>query len=170
MFTLQRLVEFNVISQWVTTDRRQPLRSFYYTGGWLKDFNNLPERYVTPKKLSQPIPVREKLAALINAFVSGEPRARLARPFGEGSEPIWRRMRHPNASVVEFKTWDTRTFGFFNAPNVYVATSVVLTDTIKASAGEDQYLIHARIAQTLINRLVSSEVEGTRHVDELVTG
>jgi hypothetical protein len=123
-------------------------------------------------KLTASAPIRERLAELLDAYVSGEAKSRLVLPYGQGSDPIWKRMRAPNATVVEFRTWDTRTFGFFCGPDIYVGVRMALTDELKKLQRDNQsdpYLPYAASVQTLISRIVPSEVEGDRDVEQLVT-
>jgi hypothetical protein len=131
----------------------------------MNEFNTLPNDY-SGRSLVRPIPVRAKLAALVDRYVDGTPRSRLARPYGEGSEPIWRRMRPPRQAVVQFRTWDTRTFGFFSVPNVFVACTVVLADVVKA---QNLYERYADDTHAFMKRVSANAIDGETDVDRLVT-
>jgi hypothetical protein len=165
MFTIQRLYEAEILTSWKLSGAGLPIRNFYYTGPWLKEFNALPNGYA-PKGGGSLIPVRARLAALIDRYVDGTPTARLLRPFGEGSHPIWQRMRDDQSAVVEFRTWDTRTFGFFKCPDVFVASCVGLTDRVKA---DQEYTARGNSVLRFMSRVLPSEIDGVTDVRFLVT-
>jgi hypothetical protein len=165
MFTIETLASAGLLARWESGGLAQPIRMFYFTQSWLTQFNGLPDDY-NPKSLVRSTTVRTNLAALVDRYVDGSPRARLARPYSFGSEPIWQRMRPPRKAVVEFKTWDTRTFGFFAQPNVYVACAVGLADPIKR---HDLYGDYGDTALKFMTRVHRLEINEVADVAELVS-
>lgn len=164
MFTIGQLCDLNLLTGWIVEGDGLPVRSFIYTDRWLREFNELPTKH--RRRDGRCVNVQANLAALIDRFVDGTKKSRLVRPFSEGSDPVWRRMRKGYVSVIEFRTWDTRTFGFFSCPNVYVATSVGLADQIKAN---NLYEERGNLALTFMARVNPAEINGVTDVEHLVT-
>lgn len=165
MFTIETLVASGLLASWDPAGSTQPVRLFYFTRTWRNQFDGLPDSFNPPSLIRSPT-IRTKLAALVDRYVDGTPRSRLARPYSFGSEPIWQRMRPPRAAVVEFKTWDTRTFGFFARPNVFIACGVGLADVIKR---QQLYGVHGDRALLFMARIRSTEIDGVTDVTSLVT-
>ena len=166
MFTLSRLVELTGIKQWALSDHSPPNRILWVTPAWAKEFNALPSSPPRTGSLKRRPGPQDALAALASAFVRGDPKSHLIRPRGEGSEPIFRRMRRPRACVVEFRTWDTRTFGFFAKRDTFVACSVGLADEIKK---QDLYAAHGQRVVSILARLLPTEYDCKSDVEDLYT-
>lgn len=166
MLTIHELQTAGMLTPWQTEGHRLPMRAFLFTANWFEEFSRLPSGVGEKGKLAGWSSPGDRLAALIERFVRGEPTVKLIRPQGEGMHPVFKRMRPPHRAVVELRTRQTRTFGFFSRRDVFVATSVGLADEIKANR---LYIAHAKMAQRLIARLAASEFEGERDVSELVT-
>lgn len=166
MFTLPRLIEAIGIVQWALPNQSPPHRILWITPRWTEDFNLLPSSAPRAGKLSRRLGPRDALAALANAFVRGDPKAHLVRPRGEGSDPIFRRMRSPYACAVEFRTWDTRTFGFFARRDTFVACYVALADEIKQ---QSLYETHGDRVCRILSRLVATEYDCKSDVEDLYT-
>lgn len=75
-------------------------------------------------------------------------------------------MRPPSACVVELRTWDTRTFGFFAKRDIFVACAVGLADEIKT---QDLYAAHAQMVTRLLARLLPTEDDSNSDVEDLHT-
>lgn len=108
---------------------------------------------------------------MVERFVCGDPKATLVRPQGDGMDPVFKRLRPPNSTVVEMRTERTRTFGFLARVNTYFAVSIAETATLKrrASSNSDPYEEHAAKVQALIRRLSAADVDRTTDVEKLVT-
>ena len=166
MFTLSRLIELTGIEQWVLPDQSPPSRILWITPRWTKEFNSLPSSPPRTGNLKRRPGSRDALGALASAFVRGNPKSHLIRPRGEGSDPIFRRMRPPRVCVVEFRTWDTRTFGFFTKRDTFVACTVGLADEIKE---RNLYAAHGHVVTRLLARLLPTEYDCNSDVEDLYT-
>ncbi len=166
MFTLPTSIALTGIEQWARPDHSSPRRILWITPRWAKEFNAPPPSPArTGRPTRRPGP-RNALAALATAFVRGDPKSHLVRPHGEGSHPIFRRMRTPHTCVVEFRTWETRTFGFFANRNSFVACGVGLADEIK---DRHLYIPHAQQVARLLARLLPTEFDCKADVEDLCT-
>jgi hypothetical protein len=116
--------------------------------------------------LSSSIPIHSRLAASIDRYVDGSAKSQLVRPFGEGSDPVWCRMRPPLSRVVGFRNWDTRTFGFFGCPDVFVGATVVLATEVKATKSYPQ---QGEAVANFLARVSPTEIDGGTDVERLVT-
>lgn len=166
MFTLPRLIAATGIAQWALSDHSPPRRILWITPRWTKEFNALPSSTPRSGRLARRPGPRDALGALADAFVSGAPKSQLIRPHGEGSAPIFRRMRPPRACVVEFRTWDTRTFGFFAGRDTFFACGVGLTDEIKR---QGLYAAHGDRVAGILGRLLPTEYDCKSDVEHLCT-
>lgn len=166
MFTLPRLIAATGIAQWALSDHSPPRRILWITPRWVKEFNALPSSAPRTGRLTRRPGLRDALGALASAFVSGVPKSHLIRPNGEGSAPIFRRMRPPCACAVEFRTWDTRTFEFFARRDTFVACGVGLTDEIKR---QDLYAAHWDRVAGVLARLLPTECDCSSDVEDLYT-
>ncbi|MGC8476611.1 MAG: hypothetical protein ACP5NP_09685 [Acetobacteraceae bacterium] len=160
------MVELAGIEQWPLSDHSPPSRILWVTPRWTKEFNALPASPPRTGSLTRRPGPRDALGALASAFVRGEPKFRLVRPRGEGSEPIFRRMRPPRSCVVEFRTWDTRTFGFFAKRDIFVACTVGLADELKK---QSLYGAYGERVVGLLARLLPTEYDCKTDVEDLYT-
>ena len=78
----------------------------------------LRARKLAPAASASP---RGRVLGLVERFVVGDPKGQLILPIGDGSEPLFKRMRHPNECVVEMRTVATRSFGFFTGLDTFAA-------------------------------------------------
>ena len=92
-------------------------------------FNLLPGMMTGVPPQRRRVPMRAQLAGLADAFVGGRGRAWLAF---EGMEPPFTRMRPVRWRVWELRTSDTRSFGWFVAPDIFVAVCGYPTAALKA--------------------------------------
>lgn len=164
-------------------------RLFYFTSAWAADRLKLPAP--APRRQVQwwdedeeaannrPIEVdidpnlgrtpREQLDGFIETFVIGWPRAKLIRKQGFGSEPPFRRMWPPRSSVVEMRTVQTRTFGFFSCKGVYVGMRVDLTENTHAN-NDRLYNEYGDYVMQRLRHIVSSDVDVVSDVEDLIGG
>lgn len=167
MFTIAKLCIDQVLTAWELPGTNQPLRNFFYTVQWEAQLNALPgrgQRGTLVPGMSE----KGRVIGTIDMFVRGEPVSRLIRPRGYAMEPPFRRMRPPRGEVVEMRTEQTRTFGFFVCANVFVADAIVLTNQLKAD--KLLYKKHAdRVRQILMASLLPTEIDGVTNVQALVT-
>ncbi len=166
MFTLPRLIAAAWIVQWALADHAPPHRILWITPRWIKEFNALPSSAPRTGRLARRPGPRDALGALANAFVRGAPRSHLIRPHREGSAPVFRRMWPPRVCVVEFRTWDTRTFGFFAKRDTFVACGVGPTEDIKR---RDLYAAHGDRVVGILARLSATEYDCESDVEDLCT-
>ncbi|MCX7381137.1 MAG: hypothetical protein NT133_06910 [Alphaproteobacteria bacterium] len=68
----------------------------------------------------------------MDRYVDGEPLAKLIRPRGFAKCPPFQRMRSPHDQVVELRTEQTRTFGFFARDRSYVAHRIFPVEALKS--------------------------------------
>lgn len=167
MLTLATLIEGGHVSSWDPPGPALTMRLFYTTRFFDRDFNSLPEGngYGFGSR-KRPLH-RAALEAVINRFTLGDRPAQLIRPRGQGMDPLFKRMRRPHRLVVEMRTHDTRTFGFFHAPNCFVAHVTVLADDVKGEA--HGYARHAKAVEALMAYLRPDQIDGTDDVTILVT-
>lgn len=143
------------------------MRILWITPGWTEGFNILPSSMPRRNNLTRRPGPRDALGALANAVVRGDPKPHLVRPHSEGSAPIFRRMRSPRTCVVEFCTWDTRTFGFFAKRDTFVACYVRLADEIKKQRLYEAY--GDRVCRLLESKLLPTEYDCESDVEDLYT-
>jgi hypothetical protein len=132
---------------------------------WLREHSSLDVDAPPQKGLARQPSQRARVDAFIEDFLSGEPIAQLIRPNGEGMEPPFTRMKFGHERVVEMRTPQTRTFGFFHKPNYFVAATICLTNDLKRKKNEPdkalqcaRYSARAQRVERLIDRLYSTEV------------
>ena len=166
MFTLDTLKSALGMTTWTLDGNNLPERTLYLTPAWVIGFNNLPGPR-NSQQLTRDLSIRGRVSGLATRFVAGDTWNQMLVSKGDGSEPIFRRMRKPNECVVEMRTVQTRTFGFFARTHLFVACSIVLTDLLKAE-GNAGYLRHAADVQKLISRLSPSEYDCTTDVRSLI--
>jgi hypothetical protein len=165
VLTLTILRHAGVLVPWSLPGNAIGERTFLHTPLWTKQFNRLPGGISGPGLRYRP-GFRESLATLISQFVGGTKKSHLIRPFGEGSEPIFKRMRGPNECVAEFRTWNTRTFGFFSGTNTFVAIAVGETTVIKEQKLYEEYALEV---QRYLGKISTLDYDCKRAVDELFT-
>ena len=163
-------------------------RLFYYTGAWAEDQLKLPapaprrqiewwdedgeapNREPSVKVDIDPThgnTAQEQLDGFVETFVIGWPRSKLVRRQGFGSEPPFLRMRPPRLPVVEMRTVQTRTFGFFARRGVYVGMRVDLTQNTHAN---DDYLYeeYGNYVMQRLRHIASSDVDIASDVEHLI--
>lgn len=172
--TLLGLLKGGLVSAWKPSGYRLEKRGFYYSPLWMKVRNGLrgrglqnrdePEADVDlgAKDLS-PLGL---LDGLVETFVAGFPRNHLVRPQGYAMDPPFRRMWAPHAAVVEMRTRDTRTFGFFVRKDLFVAMRLDLADSVHDHP--ELYEEHAKMVERLLARMSSSDVDVSSSVDDLI--
>lgn len=165
VFTLPKLQEATLLGRWELSDGRLNVREFYFAPPWVRAFNALRQPQPV-QTLSRRVAAADQVAGFLDNFVSGAPAATLEKPVGFASRPMFQRMRDPDAAVVEMRTWDSRTFGFFSRPNIFVGVSLEETGKVKE---EGLYLHHADIVQRLMSRVSPDWLDRTTDVTLLVT-
>jgi hypothetical protein len=109
---------------------------------------------------------RTWLDALVETFVAGRSRNRLIRKEGYGMDPPFKRMDGGISPVVEMRTVDTRTFGFFVQCRVFVGHRLALkSDLLKNPALYEQY---KQDVLKLYGRMESTERDGHSLVEDLI--
>lgn len=109
---------------------------------------------------------RGLLDGLVETFVAGLPRSHLVRPQGYGMDPPFQRMRAPHGAVVEMRTRDTRTFGFFVRKDVFIAMRLEYAD--ETHANPNLYEKHAELVERLLRRMSCSDVDDATPVEALL--
>lgn len=165
VFTLPKLREVGVVARWELNDGRLNVREFYYTPPWVTAFNALREPELR-RGLSRRVAAADQVAGFLDNFVGGAPAATLEKPQGYASKPMFRRMRRPHSAVVEMRTWDSRTFGFFSRPNVFVGVTLEETRRVKE---QHLYRDNAEIVQRLMARVLPDWLDEATDVTHLVT-
>jgi hypothetical protein len=162
------------------------MRLFYYTEAWAADRLKLPGppdrrpvRWWDDGTTAEDQPsdsvsidsavgssIRSRMDGLIETFVIGWTRDRLIRKQGFGMEPPFQRMRPPRSVVVEMKTAETRTFGFFVRVGVFVAHRVDLSDNTHANC--NLYETYGDDVRKIVARMASSDKDETSDVELLI--
>jgi hypothetical protein len=162
------------------------MRLFYYTEAWAADRLKLPgppdrrpvrwwdDGAAAEDEPSDPVgidpvvgsSIRSRMDGLIETFVIGWTRDRLIRKQGFGMEPPFQRMRPPRSAVVEMRTADTRTFGFFVRAGVFVAHRADLADHTHADA--ELYKTYGDDVGKILARMASSDKNETSDVELLI--
>jgi hypothetical protein len=121
--------------------------------------------------LVAPASPRGRVLGLVERFVVGDPKAQLVLPVGDGSEPLFKRMRRPNECIVEMRTVATRSFGFFTGPNTFAALFLeevkILKEKPAPGQAPDPYKVWAQKVQKVRQHI--SDVDCTTDVEQLVT-
>ncbi len=163
MFTLENMVAAGWLHARDSATGAQRKREFFFGKNWQNGLDELPGP-VRNGLTGRPSP-KAIVETLVQDFIIGRPRAWLIRPKGHGMEPPFSRMRHPNEAVVEMRTKDTRTFGFFHGPNSFVALTLVHVDFLKKRPNEltkkeqnERYANCAASVLALTKHLQKSEV------------
>jgi hypothetical protein len=109
-------------------------RTFYYTAEWSQFVMGLPG--TLPRNLLQrrSVPKRAQILGLAADFCADKTLNGLERM---GMRPPFERMDPEHAFVWEMKTGDTRTFGWFAVPNVFVAVGGIETNALKVNGKPD---------------------------------
>lgn len=165
VFTLPKLCEAKVLGRWELDDERLNVREFYYTPLWVTAFNALPDPE-PGASLSRRVAAGDQVSGFLDNFVSGKPVATLERPIGFASKPMFRRMSKPDVAVVEMRTWDSRTFGFFARRNIFVGVTLLETGFAKRN---NLYRANAMIVHRLMARILPEWLDQTTDVSHLVT-
>jgi hypothetical protein len=163
-------------------------RLFYFTDAWATDrfklaapvprrqvqwwdegeeaanFDRLAEVDIDPTHGRTP---REQLDGFVETFVIGWPRAKLIRKQGFGSEPPFKRMWPPRSPVVEMRTVQTRTFGFFSRRGVYVGMRVDLAENTHANK-DRLYHEYGDYVMQRLRHIVSSDIDVASDVEDLI--
>ena len=182
-----------LLRAWSPSGGRQLERCFYFTQSWRhvrerlagpqnhlvkwwdEDGHNDDEdqEAMNPKSLVDPSldpSARGRLDTLVEQFVCGFPRNRLARPMGAGMEPPFKRMEKRRgidlSPVVEMRTAETRTFGFFVRKDVFVAHRLDLADNTHAE--RSLYGKYGADVLTLLARMEPSEKDTTSDIENLI--
>jgi len=171
MFTLATLESSRVVKLWERSDGQEGGRAFYYVAGWRNAVEQLA-RSQQQGTARQPTP-GAKVFALVEQYARHVPRAFLIRPKGEAMEPPFERMDAPDSVVVAMRTRDTRTFGFFARPNVYIAGSFAMTDDLKLPNGRAdrrKYATHIKKVKEFlrITKLDEADIDRDTDVEQLV--
>jgi hypothetical protein len=132
-----------------------------------EDIPSTPEEETDPIVEAELMPSpRTWLDALVETFVAGRPRNRLIRKEGYGMEPPFKRMDGGISPVVEMRTVDTRTFGFFVRRRTFVGHRLALkSDLLKNPSLYEQY---KQDVLKLFNRMESTERDGRSLVEDLI--
>lgn len=146
-----------------------PGRTFYYSQNWRASVDLLYPG--AQAGLVAPASPRGRVLGLVERFAAGDPKAQLVLPVGDGSEPLFKRMRHPNECVVEMRTVATRSFGFFTGPDTFAALFLEQVKTLKKipAPGDppDPYKVWAQKVQNVRQHI--GDVDCTTDVEQLVT-
>lgn len=129
MSMLDSLVAAGALARWRLDGGVPERRAFYYTVDWERFFNALPREMERLPPQRRRVPMQAQVAALVGAFVRGDSRARLAVA---GMLPPFAPMRPARLRVWELRTPDTRGFGWFAAPDRFVAVGGERTQVLKA--------------------------------------
>jgi hypothetical protein len=186
--TIDTLVAGRLLLPWRPANGRMMERLFYYSRTWADDRARLPgppvrrqvrwwneagddtaeDPAVDGVELDPELgsSIRDRLDGLIETFVVGWPRARLIRKAGFGMEPPFQRMYPPRAAVVEMRTADTRTFGFFAKLNVFVAHRLDLADNTHADP--TLYAKYGDHVRQLLERVSASDKDETTDIEALI--
>jgi hypothetical protein len=140
--TIRRLVGDGTLVPWVVSGPRQ--RDVLATEDVATWFNRL---------ISEPKPAgrrRNRLDAwvqvdgLLSAYVGGAPLGLLA---AIGMQPPFKLMRPVRHHVWTLRTTDTRIFGWFVHPGLFVAVNAAVTDTLKQVPNQEPGSYQDRIAR-----------------------
>jgi hypothetical protein len=163
-------------------------RLFYYSDAWAADRLAIPGPELRPPtqwwdeegvewndSLASEVEIdpirgrtpREHLDGLVETFAIGWPRAKLIRKQGFGSDPPFRRMWSPRSVVVEMRTIETRTFGFFSRAGVFVAMRVDLTDRTHANDNR-LYGFYGDYVLQRLRHIDPADVDATSDVETLI--
>ena len=167
MLTLARLGELGWVKKWTLACGGLPMRTYYYTEGWRAALSRLPG--AEAGRLARPASARGRVLGLVEQFVSGDRRAILVRPQGNGMEPPFKRLKDPHCVVVTMRTQATRSFGFFAGLDTFVAVELVETTALKEKSGSDPYREYARKVEKFIERLSENDIDRTTDVEILIT-
>lgn len=174
MFTVLNFLKAGYLDQW-TPQNRPVERQFLYRPEWMRQVNMLPGT-VRKRGLTRDVSDRGRVFGFAERFARGEPANFLITPAGDAMDPPFKRMRPPNQAVICLRTAKTRTFGFFSAPNIYVAVTMQTVDILKrprdpeSEKWTDPYRIEADKVQRLISQYISPEsVDNETDVKDLVT-
>ena len=168
-------------------------RCFYFTERWQQARGKFPgsnnrqvrwwddgdqgdifdERTAAPEALADPSldpSIRGRLDVLVETFVRGNPLSRLVRPVGAGMDPPFKRMERRGgvdfSPVVEMRTRDTRTFGFFARKDMFVAHRLDLADNTHSDPS--LYEKYGMDVLKFLDRLASSEKDLTSDIEDLI--
>jgi hypothetical protein len=174
--TLPILVANQWVTAWKPSGNRMMKRGFYHSPEWTAARNALTGRLgrilveedaaADIDLIAKDLSPRGRVDGLVEAFVTGEPRSHLVRPHGFGMEPPFRRMRVPHEGVVEMRTAETRTFGFFVRQDVFVALRLDLADCTHKHP--ERYVTYAGIVTRVISRMETSDKDETSPIDDLI--
>jgi hypothetical protein len=131
MLTLSTLAQHQWVTKWDLSGNAVPVRTFYYTHQWREAVARLSG--LRASRLGVAASPRARVEGLVERFVAGDRRAILITPKGYGSEPPFKRLGPPHEVVVTMRTLHTRSFGFFAAPDTYVALFLAELSTLKPS-------------------------------------
>jgi hypothetical protein len=84
-------------------------------------------------------------------------------------DPLFKRLVPPNTVVVEMRTKETRTFGFFARINTFVAVFLAETNTLKAIRNTDPYKEYATKIRAVLGRISDADIDRITNVETLVT-
>lgn len=173
MFTVNTFLEVGQLKRWAP-ETAPYVRDFLYRPDWIRKVNALPG----PRRstLIPGLSPRGAVFGCADAFARGDKASSLVRPVGTGMDPLFKRMRSPNEVVVEMRTTQTRTFGFFAQENVYVAVTMETANLLKhkplplPDGWVDPYLVQAEQVQNLLKKYISPQsVDWKTDVELLVT-
>ena len=191
VFTIAKLIQGNLLQEWHPSGGAAVRRRFCFSKLWRSAYMELDGPAVRPDaaraQAAEPTseaellgldPValnpskRGRVAQMVESFVIGWPPAHMIRPRGFGMDPPFKRLRPPYQAVVEMRTNQTRSFGFFARQGVFVAHTLACTDALKgrAQGAADPYADHARDVQKLLARIAAEDKDETSAIETLWEG
>lgn len=139
-------------------------RTLYYSLEWSHFVARQPRGMSTGLRQRRSVSLRDQLVGLARDFCRG---ATLAGLENFGMWPPFSRMDSPHDWVWEMRTGDTRTFGWFPVPDVFVAVAGVRTQHLKigARANRARYAACAGLVQGFLAFHGVPEAEICREAD-----
>ena len=124
--TIRSLVEDGTLVRWVASGpRRRELLASEDVAGW---FNRLVSDPTAAGRQRNRLDAWRQVDSLLSAYVAGAPVGLLA---AIGMDPPFKLMQPVRRNVWTLRTTDTRIFGWFVDPGLFVAVNASATDRLK---------------------------------------
>jgi hypothetical protein len=140
--TIHRLVQDGTLVRWVVSGPRQ--RDVLATEDVAAWFNRLVSEPIAARRRRNRLDAWVQVDGLLSGFVTGAPLGVLATL---GMQPPFKHMRPHRQHVWTLRTTDTRIFGWFVHPAMFVAVNAVATDTLKQIPDQNPGSYRHRVAQ-----------------------
>jgi hypothetical protein len=112
-------------------------------------FNRLVSEPTAARRRRNRLDAWVQVDGLLSAYVTGAPLGVLSTV---GMQPPFKRMQPARWHVWTLRTTDTRIFGWFVHPGLFVAVNAVVTDTLKQISNQDPGSYRHRITQVTQRR------------------